>query len=1214
MFHLAIRKRWRILARFSAVLLLGFFLLLISLPNLIDLDNYRPLLLTYLKTQFTGEVAVGKLGLTFQHGPGLRVDGVQVFSESGSQHVVAATAIINFDLTSLLRRHLHLSRLTLVGADVKLRLDRIKPPLADFLRPTIRAEGSEGENLKLPGWSVDNEIRGALLEIVDSSVDFTDDCFGFSAIKTRLKNLNSTFLWHESINLTEFKLAATVPDEAGVGSIVVKGTLSNLKFPLTPESMILDCKILAENLNGGTYFPYYQEYVPMHFIGGRVDIDSNYKGSLMGLFNSKGRIVLHQAVLDYRQVFRNKLKFDRFAVDYDFRLADHYNTIETRDCTINADGLVVKGHCLLHKARRGIDGTIDAKLSSLKFNPVALMPVLPWEIIPDEIEQYCKHMLGQGSLVIEDAYLKGDYRKITQMVAEQPPLGIIGGHIRGENLAFSAVGNWPALEVAKINFRLTDNLVEIEDVDLSIGDFLTCEAGKFSLKDIYHKVQVGFSGYLDCELQELNTLFDSRFLQTVKSGEDTEPAFILKSGSLSGELVLQGPLSQPEKMHWGGTFTGRDIGFTIAGLPWAPAQGEGLFILDDDGVHIESASLKVASVPFALSGTIPGPGFFLGENKTGSSGLNLRVKSDGFTPAYLNSLSQKIYNISGLPAGKASSLEITLSAKAKNFADFAMTGALNINWHDVECSFTDKPLKSLNCAAEFTSREISVAHLSLENGDSEFSFQGNLSLADEESGYLIAGKIFSSHLAIDDFAIFDLPETDSLKVGFKITGGVDELVLPGAVSQDKPVPKDSWRYLYNLHLNLEGRPEAPIAINGCRWQWGAERAQINVVGDLQVDDGLHGDLNIDITDLNVDDLSVCADKSVAAPVEEIKSSVAKVPEPVKAVVLDDISRAVEDDKVASLMSTKKVLKRNNLNLTIQARRLIWQQMVLAELTCACSVNDKGVKVEKLTGKNFEGDFNVSADWHFVDDSFMLESQFEEINFETLNDYLKNPDRGLPMMGGHGSLNLDLYWQGNTVKAWEKSLDGDLDFNFYDGRLKRFSMIANICSILNFSQYASLHLPEISISDGVPYRELTYKGLIVGGRLEFDELAMLGPSFNMFGSGTIDLLNDTVDLEFGVQPLQTVGKVIASIPVLGYIMTGEKKTFVVIPVTVKGPFTDLQIRTQVVTGMGKKITGMVQRIFKTPIRILRMPGKLFNMMGTGKQSGVRPENYEESEVD
>ncbi len=1211
---IANRKRWRILTRFGAVLLLGFFLLIISLPNLIDLDNYRPQLLTFLKSRLAGKVVVGKFELTFRHGPGLRVDGVQIFDKSGSQHIIVTTAIINFDLSSLLRRYLLLSRLTLVRADVKLHLDEGKSPLADFL--SLAKSGAtkpEGKSLKFAGLSVANEIGGALVEIVDSSVEFTDNCFGTSAIKTHLEKLNSTFLWRKSNELTEFDLAARVLDEVGDGSIAIKGSLSDLMFPLDPGKMILNCEIDAENLNSGTYFPYYQEHVPMRFIGGRVDIDANYHGSLLGLFRSKGRIVLHQAVLDYQQVFRHKLKFNRFAVDYDFRLADSYNTIETRDCTINADGLVVQGYCLLHEARRGIDGTIDAKLSSLKFNPIKLMPVLPWEIIPDEVEQYCNHVQAQGGLVVENAYLKGDYRKIIRLVDEQPPAGIVGVHIRGNNLAFSAAKDWPSLEVAKINFALVDNSIKVKEIDLSVGDLFTCESGKLSLQNIFHQVQVGFSGYLDIDLQKLNPYIDSLFFKTAKSGGDAESPFILKNGSLSGELALQGPLFHPEKINWGGNFIGSDIGFAITGLPWDVEHGNASFALFNDGLQIESASLEVASVPWELHGTLPGPGsFFKGSNLV-SAGLDLKARCVGFTPAYLNSLSLEVYNLSGKEAaGSSSFLEIDLKSKVKDFSDFSVTGAFAIDWHDIACSFTDRPLKTLDCVAEFEPGKISFKRLYLQNGLSEFIFRGDLSHADEGSGYVIAGKVSSPFMAIDDFAIFNPNlETDLLELDFTVAGVIDELVLPAFAFQGKPAPESPWRNLYNLHLSLAGGIDVPVSIKECRWQWGAERAQVDITGALQVDDGLHGDLDIAISDLNIDNLLALPLTPVVTKGKELADT--QAPQPLKAVVLDDIANVVEENKVAELMSLKKVLERNELNLKVNAHRLLWQQMVLGEVECECSFLGTGVNVKKLVGKNFEGDFNVAAKWCFADDSFMIESCLEEINFETLNDYLKNPDRGLPMMGGHGSVNLDLYWQGNTVKRWSESLDGDLDFNFYDGRLKRFSMIANICSILNLSQYASLHFPEISISKGVPYSELTYKGLIVDGQLEFDKLEMLGPSFNMFGSGVIDMINDTVDLEFGVQPLQTVGKVLASIPVLGYIMTGDEKTFVVIPVTVRGPFDDLKIKTQTVAGMGKKVIGMVQRFFKTPIRILQMPGKLLDMIGAGKQSDTNIENSENSEV-
>ncbi len=1208
---IANRKRWQTLIRLGAVLLLGFFLLIISLPNLIDLDNYRPQLLTFLKSRLAGKVTVGKLELTFRHGPGLRVDGVQIFDEFGSQHIIVATAVINFDLRSLLRRRLLLSRLTLVRADIKLQLDEGKSPLADFLSSAISgATKLENKSHKFAGWGVDNEIGGALVEIVDSSVDFTDNCFGTSAIKTHLEKLNSTFLWRKSSKLTEFELAARVLDGAGDGSIAIKGSLSDLKFPLVPGKMILNCKINAENLNGGTYFPYYQEHVPMRFIGGRVDIDSNYDGNLLGLFHAKGRIILHQVELDYQQVFRQKLKFNRFAVDYDFRLADSYNTIETRDCTINADGLVVQGYCLLHEARRGIDGTIDAKLSSLKFNPVKVIPVLPWGIIPDAVAQYCDHVQAQGSLVVENAYLKGDYRRIVHLVDKQPPVGIIGGYIQGKNLSFSAVKDWPSLEVAKINFSLTDNLIKVQEIDLSVGDVFTCESGKLLLQSIFNQVQVGFSGYLDCDLGKLNPYIDNLFFKTAKRG-CAEPPFILKNGSLSGELALQGPLFQPENMHWGGNFIGSDIRFTIAGLPWAIEHGRGSFVLFDDVLQVETASLEVASVPWELHGTLPGPGFFLKRSNFVSANLDLKARCDGFTPAYLNSLSQDVYDISGIEAA-ASSLEIDLRSKSEDFSDFAVTGTLDLDWRDVKCSFTNRPLEKLNCIAGFEPGEISFKHLYMRNGLSEFTFRGDLSYVDGESDYAIAGEISSPFIAIDDFAIFNPKiETDLVKLDFTVLGVVDELVLPVLASRGKPVSASPWRNLYNLHLSLAGGIDTPVSIKECRWQWGAERAQVNISGAFQVDDGLHGDLDISVSDLDIDDLVASSHNPV---VKKKESADTLLSQPLKAVVLDDIANIVEENKVTELMSLKKVLERNELNLNIKAHRLLWQQVVLDDVECDCRFMGTGVNVEKLAGKIFEGDFNVAAEWHFADNSFMLESYFENISFETLNDYLRNPDRGLPMMGGHGSVNLDLYWQGNTLKSWGESLDGDLDFNFHDGRLKRFSMLANICSILNLSQYASLHFPEISINKGVPYRELTYKGLIVDGQLEFDELEMLGPSVNIFGSGVIDIINDKVDLEFGVQPLQTVGKVLASIPVLGYIMTGDRKTFMVIPVTVRGPFDNLNIKTQTVAGMGKKVVDMVQRVFKTPIRILQMPGKLLDMIGSGKQPDTIIDNSENGEVD
>ena len=271
-------------------------------------------------------------------------------------------------------------------------------------------------------------------------------------------------------------------------------------------------------------------------------------------------------------------------------------------------------------------------------------------------------------------------------------------------------------------------------------------------------------------------------------------------------------------------------------------------------------------------------------------------------------------------------------------------------------------------------------------------------------------------------------------------------------------------------------------------------------------------------------------------------------------------------------------------------------MTLDEIECDCALDAMGIKIKKLVGRSFGGGLYASAQWRYADDYFTVESQLEEIDFETFNDYLKNPDRGFPMRGGHGSVSFDLDWQGRSLNSWEESLDGQLDFNFRDGRLKKFTLVANICSLLNLSQFAALRLPEISIDKGVPYQTLLGQGTIINGVLEVEEFALRGSAFNLLSRGLISLVDDRVDLEIGVQPLQTVDKLLATIPVVGYIITGEQKTFVVIPMTARGPFDDIKIKTQTVSGLGKKAGGMIQRFFKTPIRLLKMPGKLLNQVG------------------
>ncbi len=1119
---------WRLISRIGALALLGFFLLLISLPNLIDLENFRPQLLAYMESRISGEVAVGKLKLTFRNGPGLRVDGIRVFDKSGVQQISVATAIINFDLKRLFKRRFHLCRVTLVQPRVVLQDDTAIFPLVGFLRPAAvltnpknkcktvkvlpeRLTDYLGENVGrresigfFRAWRFDADVSQALVEIIDGSVVFTDHGLGRSPILTHLEELNSLFEWHKFGAPAEFTLTARVVDKQGDGSLNIEGSLSALRWPLCPDQMFLDCQVDAENLNAATYFPYYQKYVPMRFIGARVDIDSTYRGNLMGLFRSSGRIVLHQAELDYQQVFSQKLKFNHFLVDYDFRLADRYNTIETLKCTIDADGLKLMGHCLLHEARCGIDGTIEAGLEIPEFDPLTVFQLLPWKVMPEKMRSYYQSLQRGGRCVVENAYLKGDYRRIVRLAEKNPPSGVIGGQLKGKNLLFKIADDWPLLAIGDCRAVLESDSLEVSDFDFSWNG-LSGEAVNASLRKLYHDPQI-----------------------------------------------------------------------------------------------------------------------------------KLTAHCREFSPEHLDFLLGQQFPVSGVRVGP-SPLDLRLTGDLRHFPDLQLQGTLHLDWSDVELPFIEQSFESLNCLADFDWESIDFKHLLLKRGESDLSFKGDLSKSGAGLGYVLNGQITGTRFLVDDFLplpktvsgkeVITEPESGTASGGASITevkseeeketqrlpglkvnleGAIKELLLPADSGPgNTSIQRAPWQSFNDFTFSFSGGPETVVKIKECRWRWGEQESQVSVSGELRSFEGLDGELEVAVKDLDLDALFSRPEPKDEGVEEEPQAGLRNAGK-VKVALLNELAQEVKADRVETLLSWKEILARHNLHISARAQSLRWQQMTIDEIECDCSFDALGVNFEKFVGRSFGGDLYASAQWRYDDDYFMVDSELAEINFETLNDYLKNPDRGLPMLGGYGSVNFNLDWQGKSLKSWEESLDGQLDFNFHDGRLKKFTMVANVCSLLNLSQFAALRLPKFSIDQGVPYQTLYGKGTIVDGVLEVEEFALRGPAFNLLSSGLISLVDDWVDLEIGVHPLQTVDKLLATIPVVGYIMTGDKKTFVVIPMTARGPLDDIKIKTQTVSGLGKKAISMIQRFFKTPVRLLRMPGKLLNQVGAKDGSGTAAE--------
>jgi len=120
---------------------------------------------------------------------------------------------------------------------------------------------------------------------------------------------------------------------------------------------------------------------------------------------------------------------------------------------------------------------------------------------------------------------------------------------------------------------------------------------------------------------------------------------------------------------------------------------------------------------------------------------------------------------------------------------------------------------------------------------------------------------------------------------------------------------------------------------------------------------------------------------------------------------------------------------------------------------------------------------------------------------------------------------------------------------------------------------------------MPYNSIIANFEIKNGIAVTEDLLIDSDSMRITTVGEIDMRTKQMDMIVGVQPFQTVDKIISSIPLAGRILTGDKKALIVFYYTVKGDMNDPEITAVPFESLGKGILGVFKRLLLTPQEIL-----------------------------
>lgn len=194
------------------------------------------------------------------------------------------------------------------------------------------------------------------------------------------------------------------------------------------------------------------------------------------------------------------------------------------------------------------------------------------------------------------------------------------------------------------------------------------------------------------------------------------------------------------------------------------------------------------------------------------------------------------------------------------------------------------------------------------------------------------------------------------------------------------------------------------------------------------------------------------------------------------------------------------------------------------------------------------------------------------------------------MTGAMSLQGELSVRGESAPDFKRTAHGNVKLKVERGTIRKFSTLSKILSILNVSQLFKLQLPDM-VSGGMPFTKITGDFALKDGFASTQNFFLDSNAMNISAVGKMDMVRNELDLTIGVQPLQTVDKVVSKIPIIGWVLVGPDRSLISTYFEAKGKIEDPQVTAIPVKSLAKGVFNIFKRVFELPGRLITDTGEV-----------------------
>ena len=1127
--------------RLRSILFTLFLCFLFFIGSLLLLNSLiqRPSVQHYLLDQVSKvvgyEIDSGPVEFSFWKGIGISARDFKVKFPGGDNKISAAGIMFNLDLRKLIQGNIIPTGLTLTNPKIEFKMkegwDISKPGEGDFFEtmPFKALVGIPSITLNGAEISVKEtpfKLMGLFLQLSRKSTD---------PVELDVKIEGKILFRQDTIPFSA--IGKISQDERGGASAEV-----NLRASEIPLS--------------GISWP---EVLPVKQGSARIEMSA--KGSLDGTFWAKGNLSLKD--LDFMIVDdEDKKSFLFEEVDLGFhtfysesKLHTPFLEMKTSDFTLNATSTFD----LKDKSNPHLEINVKSPPMPLK----TFRKIFPSSLLPQWLETDLFPIFSGGDVRVDLFSINGTINEIKNLDRQKNAGALLLRLTCNGLTAFKDDSGVPVNEVSG-NLEIEKGVIRVSNVNAHFRNS-KIKDGTLLLDSLYVDVptiRVTVDGSFDLEdlvLQRDLNLVPDIVRKKVKDFE-----------SVTGRMNASVEIGHEAKWKYPRILKGR---FKVNNCSLRNKNLVFPVLLEDASLTIDEKERKlfIAEGKWGKSKILSSG--VLGESwKTGDAHILLTADMDELVGHFFPDHNSFIKFKKQVPS------LISLSKKGD---EWAFRGTFDLKKTSLETeSMTIDPFGEEGMVL-FTGRlqprkKFYLTNLQCNLGDSSFELSGSYDLRGRD---LFDFRVSSKKILLEDLGVRfkrgNLKGSGALEFDTTIKGSRSKPMMTGvtgkARAKDLFFSTSAFHHpVENCSFGLKFRGK-DLSIDFLNLKLG--KSPFQVKGELKGWDGMRGALIIKSDYLDLSDLM---------PPEmfnNLKSAASGTDSPALSGPEKNRPRKGWREEASRFM------KKSDIHLDITAPDGQWEKFRYGPLRIECALRSGDLYISRSSVKTEHGKLQLRG--------HMKRGEHREMLFSSWIDMTKQPLKELPQSFGfiksraEGTLTMEalLFAKGRNRKELVSNLTGNINLMIEEGVLKKSHAFIKIMDFLSLRGIFVKRPPGIS-KEGLYFESIGGNIDLLEGVAKTDDIAMESPVFNAVMRGEANLNTRQANAEVGIQPLGTVDSLVSKLPIIGYLLTGEKEALYVDYFKVEGPLSDPDVRYIPLKSLGNTTVGFFKRLFLSPKRLFK----------------------------